>query len=233
MAVINDAFGDVNANAQEIDLDLDTVKKIVSDGTKNYYNKGSSALGKISRNIKRTIAREAIGGEKLHAQEAQDVSIDHGDRDIIKLLKKYQEFKEGAPLTIDDLKSALGPRASYALVQRVMSRFDKNRDGTIEVDELAEEQENEPVPQKKPNILDHRSESSLPGTPVSKDSSAPGTPVTKESSSPGTPVAKESTILLKDVVKRMTTEDLQSKIEQLETKLNFIVDLVKQIAKED
>jgi hypothetical protein len=62
-------------------------------------------------------------------------NYNHGDEEILKELRKYQIEEEINELTYEDVKKALGKKATGDIVRRIMDRFDKNGDGTIDLNE--------------------------------------------------------------------------------------------------
>eukprot|EP01080_Neovahlkampfia_damariscottae_P010421 gene10421-2948_t len=94
-------------------------------------------LGKVKDNISETIFGE--DPETIYSKSIpKENKFDQGDHKILDILSAYQEANEGAQLTIQDLKKSLGKGASFELVARIMDRFDRDKDGTIDVKEIAE-----------------------------------------------------------------------------------------------
>jgi hypothetical protein len=87
-------------------------------------------------------ASEAIFGEDPATIYSKAIpkenKFDQGDQRILEILARYQEANEGAELTLQDLKKSLGKGASFELITRIMDRFDKDKDGTIDVKEISE-----------------------------------------------------------------------------------------------
>lgn len=140
-AIINDAFGDVNdTTVEESIVDPEDVKKtaaLLKVSVDRLTTNG--VLGKIRRLVNKN---QKSDGHDFHSADIDKYTFVSGDEEIVERLQQFQEQKNGAPLTWDDIKTALGPEASKVMVDRIMERFDEDKSGTIELNELVDSEGN-------------------------------------------------------------------------------------------
>jgi len=122
LAVINDHFSEANQLATDTEWAYNPVK--------------------IAKSLKAEVSRIVLGtreqarkGVTIAQAKPTRALIDQGDEEIIEKLKNFKETKGIPTLTIHDLAGALG-NPPESVLTRVMARFDADKSGTIDLEEL-------------------------------------------------------------------------------------------------
>jgi hypothetical protein len=118
LAVVNEAFSESSKKTLDNDLGYQP-KKIWQD---------------ILRRLQKTSVSYRDHTVTLNNNATN--YFNQGDEEIITRLKRYSRQTGKTNLTMDDIRNSLGTNADPAIVGRIMTRFDDDKSGAVDIGEL-------------------------------------------------------------------------------------------------